>query len=153
MKSLLPFGTAEIEAQLKIWEHIWAENSGKSVPEAAIDTLVECKEDLMPALFQRLKIFATLPITTATRERSFSTLKRVKTYLRNTGETNKPCVDLNSWTFHRYGSKQNHKWNGQKQKKYRQYFIAFLYWLLAWIIKNILYIKAQWLFFTVPTIP
>ena len=69
MKSLLPFSSAEFEAELKIWEHIWAENSDK---------------DLMPALFQMLKIFATLPITTATSERSFSTLKRVETYLRNT---------------------------------------------------------------------
>ena len=38
----------------------------------------------MPALFRILQIFATLPITTATSERSFSTLKRIKTYLRNT---------------------------------------------------------------------
>ena len=80
----MPFGSAEIEAQLKVWEHIWAENSEKFVPETAIDSLAECNEDLMPALFQLLKILATLPITTATSERSFSTLKRVKTYLRNT---------------------------------------------------------------------
>ncbi|CAI6365265.1 unnamed protein product [Macrosiphum euphorbiae] len=34
---------------------------------------------------ERIKpIFITLPVTTATSERSFSTLKRLKTYLRNT---------------------------------------------------------------------
>ena len=71
MTSLLPFSSAEIEAELKIWEHIWAENSEKSVPETAIDSLAECNENLMPALFQMLKIFATLPICTATSERSF----------------------------------------------------------------------------------
>ena len=31
-----------------------------------------------------LKIFATLPITTASSERSFSSLKLIKTYLRST---------------------------------------------------------------------
>ena len=76
MKSLLPFSSAEIEAEFKIWEHIWAENLEKSIPETAIDSIAECNEDLMPELFQMLKIFATLPINTATSERSFSTSKR-----------------------------------------------------------------------------
>ena len=31
-----------------------------------------------------LRIFATIPVTTATNERSFSSLKLVKTYLRST---------------------------------------------------------------------
>ena len=31
-----------------------------------------------------LKIFATIPVTTATAERSFSTLRRLKSYLRAT---------------------------------------------------------------------
>ena len=83
MKSLLPFSSAEIEAEFKIWEHIWAENLEKSIPETAIDSLAECNKDLMPALFQMLNIFATLPITIATSVGSFSTWKRVKTYLRN----------------------------------------------------------------------
>ena len=43
----------------KVWEHIWAENSEKSVRETAIDSLAECNEDLMPALFQMLKILTT----------------------------------------------------------------------------------------------
>ena len=54
------------------------------MPETAVGELAECNKDLMPAMFRILQIFATLPITTATSERSFSTLKRVKTYLRNT---------------------------------------------------------------------
>jgi len=31
-----------------------------------------------------LEILATLPVSTATAERTFSTLRRIKTYLRNT---------------------------------------------------------------------
>lgn len=42
----------------------------------------------MPNLHTLLQILATLAISTATVERSFSTLKRLKTYLRNsTGQT------------------------------------------------------------------
>ena len=37
-----------------------------------------------PAVSSLLHIFATLPVTTATNERSFSALKHLKTYLRST---------------------------------------------------------------------
>ena len=36
-----------------------------------------------------LKIFATLPVTTATGERSFSALKLIKTYLRTSMQENR----------------------------------------------------------------
>jgi hypothetical protein len=36
-----------------------------------------------------LQIYATLPVTTATGERSFSTLKLLKTYLRSTMNENR----------------------------------------------------------------
>ena len=37
-----------------------------------------------PVISKLLRIFATIPVTTATNERSFSSLKLVKTYLRST---------------------------------------------------------------------
>ena len=39
---------------------------------------------LMPELLKVLKIFATMPSTSAQAERSFSALRRLKTYLRST---------------------------------------------------------------------
>ena len=86
LESLLPYRTAEIEAEMDIWQCIWANKlaKGDTVPKTAVEALSECNRNLMPALFRILQIFATLPITTATSERSFSTLKRIKTYLRNT---------------------------------------------------------------------
>ena len=39
---------------------------------------------LTPTIALLLQIFATLPITTASAERSFSVLRRLKTYLRST---------------------------------------------------------------------
>ena len=56
------------------------------MPENAIESfsLVHCNKDLIQGIFRILQIFSSIPITTATNERSFSTLKRIKTYLRNT---------------------------------------------------------------------
>lgn len=49
----------------------------------AIEALQECNEDIFPNIFKLLKILVTLPVTTCTAERSFSTLKYLKNYLRN----------------------------------------------------------------------
>ena len=40
--------------------------------------------DSYPSLAVLIQILATLPVTTATNNRSFSSLKYLKTYLRNT---------------------------------------------------------------------
>jgi hypothetical protein len=53
-------------------------------PNNAIDAYLICNCDLFPVIKQLLKILATLPVSTCTSERSFSTLRRLKTYLRNT---------------------------------------------------------------------
>jgi hypothetical protein len=42
--------------------------------------LVTC----MPELFKFLSVVVTIPVTSASVERSFSTLKSIKTYVRNT---------------------------------------------------------------------
>lgn len=39
-----------------------------------------------PIISKLLHIFATIPVTTATNERSFSSLKLIKTFLRTTTE-------------------------------------------------------------------
>jgi hypothetical protein len=42
-----------------------------------------CDELFFPKVYQYLKIGATLPVTVASVKRSFSTLKRLKSYLKN----------------------------------------------------------------------
>ncbi|KAJ8944521.1 hypothetical protein NQ318_011779 [Aromia moschata] len=44
---------------------------------------------IYPNIKTLLKVFATLPVSFRSAERSFSTLKRLKTYLRNTTSTNR----------------------------------------------------------------
>ena len=52
--------------------------------ENVIHALDECPEENFPNIYMLLKILATLPVSTATAERSFSNLKRIKTIQRNT---------------------------------------------------------------------
>ncbi|XP_022180618.1 52 kDa repressor of the inhibitor of the protein kinase-like, partial [Myzus persicae] len=49
----------------------------------AIEVYFQTCPDVYPIISKLLQIFITLPISTATGERSFSTLRRLKTYLRN----------------------------------------------------------------------
>ena len=50
---------------------------------SVIQILNECNPDLFPNIYKLLQILITLPITSCEAERSFSTLKRIKSYLRN----------------------------------------------------------------------
>ena len=55
----------------------------------ALNSIKECSPDAFPNIFTLLCILLTLPVSTCTGERSFSTLRRLKTYLRNTTGTNR----------------------------------------------------------------
>jgi len=52
-------------------------------PENALQAMTVCNKEIYPNVFKLLQILATLPVSTASNERSFSNLKRIKTYLRN----------------------------------------------------------------------
>ncbi|KAJ8893812.1 hypothetical protein PR048_006413 [Dryococelus australis] len=54
------------------------ENSKNELPKDAMSALMKCEEILFPNLHILLKILATLPVTTVSVERSFSTLRRLK---------------------------------------------------------------------------
>lgn len=46
-------------------------------------TIEQCNQEIYPNVFKLLQIFATLPVSSSSNKRSFSNLKRIKTYLRN----------------------------------------------------------------------
>jgi len=68
--------------KFKLWYTFVAKN--EMYPKNPIDALITCDKILFPTIYLLLKILVTLPITTSSAERSFSTLRRLKTYLRNT---------------------------------------------------------------------
>ncbi|CAI6370249.1 unnamed protein product [Macrosiphum euphorbiae] len=59
------------------------------VPKTSLEAFLLCDAKIFPNINKLLKILCTLPVSTATPERTFSTLKRVKTYLRNTTGQNR----------------------------------------------------------------
>ena len=73
-----------VEGKLMVWKHLWSEGSVFSIPETALDALSVCRRDFYSNIHILLHIMATLPVTTATAEPSFSMLKHPKTYLRST---------------------------------------------------------------------
>lgn len=68
-------------AELKLWK-IKLERMN-NIPKTAVEALHLCNPNIYPNVYFILKILCTLPVSTSTPERMFSSLKRIKTYLRN----------------------------------------------------------------------
>jgi hypothetical protein len=108
---LLPGSLMEIKSEFLQWKNKWinihkenktitnASNTDTLspstkrkiiiIPDTAIDAFNECNETFYPNIKTLLQIFSTLPVTTATAERSFSVLKLIKSYLRSTISENR----------------------------------------------------------------
>ncbi|KAL4084849.1 hypothetical protein QTP88_027731 [Uroleucon formosanum] len=69
--------------EFKLWQRKLKCLSETDKLKNAMDAIYICNEAMYPNIFKLLKILATLPVSSATNERTFSTLKRIKTYLRN----------------------------------------------------------------------
>lgn len=76
----LPYFPA-LEGELKIWKQIWAAKLQDFIKYPA--EAYTLASDL-PNVRVLLQIICTLPVTSSTAERSFSALRRLKTYLRST---------------------------------------------------------------------
>uniref|UniRef100_A0A6P7F880 52 kDa repressor of the inhibitor of the protein kinase-like n=1 Tax=Diabrotica virgifera virgifera TaxID=50390 RepID=A0A6P7F880_DIAVI len=72
-----------LNAEWELWKSHW--KIAQVTPKTATSVLKALKDegDAFPNMKFLLGILAVLPVTTASVERSFSTLKRPKTYLRN----------------------------------------------------------------------
>ncbi|KAL4097608.1 hypothetical protein QTP88_022352 [Uroleucon formosanum] len=53
-------------------------------PKNCLKALRQCDKEIFPNIYFLLKILCTLPVSTPTPERTFSCLKRLKSYLQNT---------------------------------------------------------------------
>ena len=82
---LLPGSVSDVEPEYLRWQLKWSRVAAEERPATVLETL-SLHDDLAtyPALHVLLRVFATLPVTTATGERSFSALKYVKSTLRST---------------------------------------------------------------------
>ncbi|CAH0551331.1 unnamed protein product [Brassicogethes aeneus] len=76
----------DITAEMDLWYNLWKEKktTEDQLKGVEIIDLLDETDVFYPILKQALLILITIPCTTATVERSFSTLRRVKTWLRST---------------------------------------------------------------------
>ena len=67
------------------FELLWKQryHAAAEPPKTARDAHTACNASLYPNLSILLQVLVTLPVTTATPQRSFSVLKRLMTYLRS----------------------------------------------------------------------
>ncbi|KAE9537023.1 hypothetical protein AGLY_006830 [Aphis glycines] len=69
-----------ITVELTLWHEYWLNE--KQLPVTHIDALKRCNYDCFPEINILLNILVTLPATTASAERNFSSLRRIKTWMR-----------------------------------------------------------------------
>ena len=72
-----------VDQELMLWKRKWAQCSPEERPDSLGTALQQCDEERFPNIFRLLKIGCTLPITSCTCERSFSTLRRLRNWLRS----------------------------------------------------------------------
>ena len=62
---------------IKFGKQFW--KGEKNLPKDSIAALESCDENGLPIIYALLKIFASQPVSTASSERTFSTLRRLDT--------------------------------------------------------------------------
>ena len=72
-----------VDQELGLWKRKWSVCSPIDRPDTLASALISCDEERFPNIFRLMKIGCTLPITSCTCERSFSTLRRLRNWLRS----------------------------------------------------------------------
>nr|CAI5824713.1 unnamed protein product [Callosobruchus analis] len=85
-ESFQEFYNLDITGELNLWHNLWVTKalSDDQLKDIEVVDLFKEANIFYPAVRKALIILSTIPCTTATVERSFSTLRRVKTWLRST---------------------------------------------------------------------
>lgn len=69
-----------LQAEFTLWQRKWNRDEG-AMPSTAVEAIAGSVPELYPHILSLLRILATLPVSGATAERSFSTLRRLKTWI------------------------------------------------------------------------
>ena len=75
---------ATLSHEVDNWESKWANLENESIPSSISDTIRVTNPISFPNISTALKILAILPVTSCTCERSASSIRLLKTYLRGT---------------------------------------------------------------------
>ncbi|KAK3093027.1 hypothetical protein FSP39_010187 [Pinctada imbricata] len=77
----------DFNLEIRRWRARWSLEPQQNLPGNLKDTLQVTNKDLYPGTYKALLILITIPVSTASAERSFSVMRRLKTYLRATMTT------------------------------------------------------------------
>jgi len=76
-----------LAGELALWRQKWSsrlsDRPDDVIPQTAAEGLAACDQQVFPLSYTFLTILYTLPVRTASAERSFSTLRRLKTWIRS----------------------------------------------------------------------
>lgn len=93
--ALLPYDVELSEklllGELTLWRQKWLakENESHQLPQSSFDVLKSCDNEVYPVIHTLLSVLTTLPVSNASAERSFSALRRLKSWLRTTMSQNR----------------------------------------------------------------
>ena len=73
-----------INLELKLWKRKWSEVEKEDPPARLAKAIKHCDNLKFPNVFSLITIGCTLPVTSAECQRSFSTMRRLRTYSRST---------------------------------------------------------------------
>ncbi|CAC5386793.1 unnamed protein product [Mytilus coruscus] len=71
-------------SEVKRWQRRWSGPDVIEKPKSLMSSLAVTNKELYPSIFAIFSILVTKTVTSSTTERSFSALRRLKTYLRST---------------------------------------------------------------------
>lgn len=83
----LPQGNQSFHNEVRRWKARWQLMDESDKPSKLSETVASTNPDLYPGISTILTNLLTMPASTATAERSFSVMRRVKNYLRATMRT------------------------------------------------------------------
>ena len=73
-----------LDEEFHRWKVRWLEVAPKERPQTLSEALKLCSPDNLPNVYTLMKLFATLPLSSCSCERSASALRRLNNYLRST---------------------------------------------------------------------
>jgi hypothetical protein len=80
-----PLYQFKLDGEIALWKHKWVsrltDRSDSVIPQTAAEGLAACDKRAFPLIHTFLSILVTLPVSTASAEKSFSTLRRLKTWM------------------------------------------------------------------------
>ena len=77
-----------LDAELSLWEHNW-DNCSANLPDSVSATLKQISFRCFPFIKRALRILGTIPASSCACERSFLSMKLLKTYNRSTMTSNR----------------------------------------------------------------